>query len=75
MYMLFVDARLNALRAGDELTDAGPFLRYQSLPGGPLLRSVWGVEDRRGGEGWLRSEEVDLLPSERSGKGGLRLSA
>lgn len=69
-----VDARLKVLRAGDVLTEAGPFLLAQS-PLALALCGTKGLEQRLGGEGWLRREGVDLFPSARSVRGGLRFCA
>jgi hypothetical protein len=63
------------LRAGEVFPEAVPFLRVQSLGGFPLLCRRPGLGDRRGGEGWLRREGVDLFASCLSDKGGFRLWA
>jgi hypothetical protein len=68
-----VDAKLNVLRAGDVLTEAGPIRLPHSLPMFPLCMAN-GLEQRLGGEGWPNSDGVDLFPSGRS-IGGIRLCA
>src|SRR5690242_4450018 len=73
--MFTVEDKLKVLRAGDVLTDAGPFRRGQSWPMFPLLCGTSGLEERRGGDGWLKREGVDLFPSGRRASGGIRFWA
>jgi hypothetical protein len=72
VYRFTVEARLRILRAGDVFPDAVAFLRCQSFPEHPFCRGTSGLDDLRGGDGWLKSDGVDLFASCRKDNGGLR---